>query len=92
MTRHRASTWWSLVIALTLAAISTWPEIARANEVVRDAKYLVDNTQLDLVDIVTAPLHIASEDSVLRSPKFYLVLAGIAGLWAGSSALDQTEG
>jgi len=78
------------VIAFTLALASAWPKVGRASEVVQDAKYLIDNTQLDLVDIVTSPLHIAGEDSVLRSPKFYLVLAGVAGLWAGSFALDQS--
>jgi len=71
-------------------ASAAWPALAGANEVARDAKYLIDNTQLDLVDVVTSPLHAADEDSVLRSPTFYLVFAGIAGVWAGSFALDQT--
>ena len=81
---------WSLVVALSLALVSTWPEVARPNEVVQDAKYLIDNTQLDLVDIVTSPLHMAGDDSIVRSPKFYLVFAGIAGLWAASFAVDQS--
>jgi membrane-associated phospholipid phosphatase len=55
-----------------------------------DFKYLVDNVQLDLQDVVTAPLHLTSEDSVLRSPRFYLTLAGVGAVWGGAFALDQT--
>jgi len=58
--------------------------------VVGDFKYIVDNVQLDVRDIVTAPLSIASEDSVFRSPRFYLAVAGVGALWGGSFALDQT--
>jgi hypothetical protein len=42
-----------------------------------DVRYLVDNAQLDFEDMVTVPLHVASESSVLRSPRFYLTLAGV---------------
>jgi membrane-associated phospholipid phosphatase len=55
-----------------------------------DFKYIVDNAQLDLRDIIASPLHIADEDSVLRSPRFYLAIAGVGALWGGSYALDQT--
>jgi membrane-associated phospholipid phosphatase len=55
-----------------------------------DFKYLVDNAQLDVEDVVTAPLHIASPNTVLRSPKFYLGVAGAGVLLGGSFALDQT--
>ncbi len=55
-----------------------------------DFRYLVDNVQLDAEDIVTAPLHAADPDSVLRSPKFYLAVAGVGAVWGGSFALDQT--
>jgi len=55
-----------------------------------DFKYIVDNTQLDLRDIVAAPLSLASEDSVLRSPRFYLAVAGVGAVWGGAFALDQT--
>ncbi len=80
-----------LVGALAMGLVTmTPPMLAAASEVTRDAKYLIDNTQLDLVDVLTSPLHIADEDSVLRSPTFYLVLAGVGGLWAGSFALDKT--
>ncbi|MGD0948354.1 MAG: phosphatase PAP2 family protein [Candidatus Binatia bacterium] len=55
-----------------------------------DFEYLVDNVQLDMHDIVTAPLHLTSENSVLRSPRFYLTLAGAGAVWGGAFALDQT--
>jgi len=55
-----------------------------------DFKYLVDNVQLDIQDIVAAPLHLTSENSVLRSPRFYLTLAGVGAVWGGAFALDQT--
>jgi membrane-associated phospholipid phosphatase len=75
----------------TMAIVSAaWPASAGTNEIARDAKYLIDNTQLDFVDVATSPLHAMDADSVLRSPTFYLVFAGIAGVWAGSFALDQT--
>ncbi len=57
---------------------------------VDDVKYLVDNAQLDARDVVSAPLHAAGEDSVLRSTRFYLVLGGVGALWGGAFALDQT--
>jgi membrane-associated phospholipid phosphatase len=60
------------------------------DEVTHDFKYMLDNIQMDAVDIVTSPLHVADEDSVLRKPDFYLVLAGVGAAWAGSFAADQT--
>src|SRR5690242_18787615 len=59
-------------------------------EVTHDFKYMLDNLQMDAVDIVTSPLHVADQDSVLRKPDFYLVLAGVGAAWGGSFALDQT--
>ena len=80
-----------LALALAVAIpLAVWPTSSSATELARDAKYLVDNTQLDVVDILTSPLHAADPTSVLRSPTFYLVLGGVAGVWAGSFALDQT--
>lgn len=55
-----------------------------------DLKYLIDNAQMDMQDIVTAPCHATDESSVLRSPRFYLAVAGVGALWGGSFALDQT--
>jgi len=59
-------------------------------EVISDFKYLTNNALLDTEDIITSPLYVASPDSALRSPKFYLVFAGAGALWGGSYALDQT--
>jgi membrane-associated phospholipid phosphatase len=59
-------------------------------EVTSDFEYLVNNTLLDAEDVVTSPLYVASPDSALRSPKFYLVLAGAGAIFGGSFALDQT--
>jgi membrane-associated phospholipid phosphatase len=58
--------------------------------VVSDFKYLANNALLDVKDIATSPLYVASPDSPLRAPKFYLVLAGAGALWGGSFTLDQT--
>lgn len=60
------------------------------SEVTSDFKYLANNVLMDGEDIVTSPLYIASPDSPLRSPKFYLVLAGVGAVFGGSFALDQT--
>jgi hypothetical protein len=60
------------------------------NEVVSDFKYLTNNALLDTEDIVTSPLYIGSPNSPLRSPRFYLFLAGAGAVWGGSYALDQT--
>lgn len=80
-----------LLLLLALPAAAQPPALSVAGrELTDDVKYLVDNIQLDVEDVVTAPLHIASPDSALRSPRFYLSLAGVGALWAGSYALDQT--
>jgi membrane-associated phospholipid phosphatase len=55
-----------------------------------DFAYVVDNAQLDVQDIVAAPCHVTGDNSVLRSPRFYLAVAGVGALWGGSFALDQT--
>lgn len=60
------------------------------DEVVGDFKYIVDNAQMDVVDIATAPLYIADDNSLLRSPTFYLAVAGAGAAFGGSFALDQT--
>lgn len=44
---------------------------------VGDFKYIINNTVLDAEDVVTSPLYVASPNSALYSPKFYLVLAGL---------------
>ena len=60
------------------------------DEVTSDFKYMVDSIQMDAVDVVTSPLYIASDKSILRSPAFYLALAGAGAAFGGSFALDQT--
>jgi membrane-associated phospholipid phosphatase len=59
-------------------------------QVTSDFKYTLDNMQMDAVDIATSPLYVASPNSVLRSPKFYLAVAGVGAAWGGAFALDQT--
>ena len=60
------------------------------DEFVSDFKYIADNIQMDAIDVVTSPAYVASDDSLLRKPEFYIALAGSAALIGGSFALDQT--
>ncbi len=60
------------------------------SDVTGDFGYLINNAQLDLEDIVTSPLYIASPNSVFRKPEFYLVVGGVGAVWGGSFLLDQT--
>src|SRR5713101_7656452 len=60
------------------------------SEITSDFKYAANNAVMDGEDIVTSPLYIASPDSALRSPRFYLMLAGAGAIFGGSFALDQT--
>lgn len=60
------------------------------DEVTSDFKYMVDNIQMDAIDVVTAPLYVAGDHSLLRSPAFYFALAGAGAAFGGSFALDQT--
>lgn len=59
-------------------------------QVTSDFKYMLDNIHMDAEDIVAAPLYIASDSSVLRSPDFYIGAAAVGAVWGGSYALDQT--
>jgi PAP2 superfamily protein len=61
-----------------------------ASRMTGDFENFADDVQLDLEDISTSPLYIASPNSILRSPRFYLELAGAGAVWGGSYALDQT--
>src|SRR5262245_15255684 len=79
------------LLAIASKTLAQPPNLAAAgSELADDFKYLANNTQLDFEDILTSPRHVADSDSPLRSPRFYLVLGGAAGLWGGSFALDQT--
>ncbi len=77
-------------LSFSSAALSppSFPQLG--DEVGNDFGYLIDNVQLDAEDIITSPLYIASPNSVFRSPKFYLAVAGIGAVWGGAFALDQT--
>jgi membrane-associated phospholipid phosphatase len=80
-----------LILATSAAAFAQPPSLAVVGrELAHDGGYLADNIQLDLEDIVTAPLYAAAPGSILRSPRFYLELAGAGALWGGSFALDKT--
>jgi len=91
-TMRKSITAGSLLPLLAVCAALAEPSPSRGvgTLVADDFKYVVNNTQLDLEDIVSAPLHITDENSVLRSPRFYLAVAGVGALWGGSFALDQT--
>ncbi|HVO28012.1 MAG TPA: hypothetical protein VMW56_30775, partial [Candidatus Margulisiibacteriota bacterium] len=87
---------WRSVVAPFLVLLATTTADAESagspsvgHTVIEDFKYIVDNAQLDLRDIVTSPLSITSEDSVFRSAHFYLAFAGVGALWGGSFALDH---
>ena len=92
MPPRRAS--WLLALSLLIASSASFAETAGAagigGELISDFKYVTNNALLDVEDIATSPLYIASPASPLRTPKFYLVLAGAGALWGGSYALDQT--
>jgi membrane-associated phospholipid phosphatase len=60
------------------------------SEITSDFKYLANNSLLDAEDVITSPLYIASPQSPIFNPKFYLVLGGAGALWGGSYALDPT--
>ncbi len=80
----------SLIVASGTARAQAPSVSDVGNEVTSDFKYLANNTITDVEDVVTSPLYVASADSPLRTPRFYLVLAGVGAIWGGSFALDQT--
>ncbi|MBV8772091.1 MAG: phosphatase PAP2 family protein [Deltaproteobacteria bacterium] len=92
MPQKRAT--WLLALSVLIASSAPFAQPAEAagmgGELVSDFKYVTNNALLDVEDIATSPLYVASPDSPLRSPKFYLVVAGAGALWGGSYALDQT--
>jgi membrane-associated phospholipid phosphatase len=80
-----------LTVSVLIAYTASLAEAAgMGGELVSDFKYVTNNALLDVEDIATSPLYVASPDSPVRSPKFYLVVAGAGALWGGSYALDQT--
>lgn len=72
-----------LLLAIGTAKAAQAQSLANIGRAVTsDFKYLVDNTVMDREDIVTSPVYAASPDSALRSPRFYLAIAG----WVASGA------
>lgn len=89
----KACVWLLTVTVIVLLGGWSTPAAEAAGlggELLSDFKYVTNNALLDVEDIATSPLYIAAPDSPLRTPKFYLVLAGAGALWGGSYALDQT--
>jgi PAP2 superfamily len=92
----------ALVAAFLTALIATAPAHAQTqsartrsfslvgSELAGDFKFLANSVQLDAEDIATSPLYITSDNSVLRSPKFYLAVAGVGAAFGASYSLDQT--
>jgi len=80
-----------LLAGSTAAAAQSPPSISRAGaEVFGDSQWLVDSIQLDLEDILTAPLYVAAPQSPLRSRTFYLDLGLASAMWGISFGLDKT--
>jgi membrane-associated phospholipid phosphatase len=92
MPARRAS--WLLTLSVLMVTNSAFAQTTQAvgmgGEVVSDFKYMTNNALLDIEDIATSPLYVASPNSPFLAPKFYIVLAGAGALWGGSYALDQT--
>jgi membrane-associated phospholipid phosphatase len=82
-----------LILAFVPAAVSAQtarPASTTGTDLTSDFRYLVNNTEADAEDIITSPLHIGQAGALLKSPRFYLVLAGAGAAFVGSFALDQT--
>jgi membrane-associated phospholipid phosphatase len=90
MSERRAIRSLALAAVICLLFLRTAEAADVGGELISDFKYVTNNALLDLEDVATSPLYVASPDSPLRSPKFYLVLVGAGALWGGSYALDQT--
>ena len=69
---------------------SIGPPSPLGSDLASDFKYFANNAEADLEDVVTSPLHVGDAGELLRSPRFYLVLAGSGAAFGGSFALDQT--
>lgn len=85
-----------VLVAVILAGSSAMavpppPSISKlGSEVFDDSRWLVDSLQLDVEDVLTAPLYVAAPQSPLRSRSFYLDLGLAAVIWGGSFGLDNT--
>ena len=73
------------------AAAGPNPSLSKlGGEVVDDSRWFVDSLQLDVEDVLSSPLYVASPQSPLRSRKFYLGVAAAAVIWGTSLGLDKT--
>jgi hypothetical protein len=90
----RAALGWLLIVAvLTGSAEGLPPPPGVSNlssEVFDDSRWLINSIQLDVEDIVTAPLYVAAPQSPFRSREFYLDLGIAAVVWGSSFGLDKT--
>jgi len=82
------------------ATVLGWPVTASAqsqptasrlgSDVSADSRWFVDSIQLDIEDVLSSPLYVASQQSPFRSPKFYLSVVAAGAIWGTSFALDKT--
>ncbi len=86
---------WRGVLVVLLLFGGVFPRPARAEsesrpgiggELCSDFRYLVNNTEADLEDVVTAPLHVGT---LLTNPKFYFTLLGVGAVLGTAFALDE---
>ena len=59
-------------------------------ELASDGRYLANNLEADVEDIVTAPLHVDALGDLLRKPATYYTLLGAGAALGGAFALDET--
>jgi hypothetical protein len=84
-----------LILACIPAAVSAQtaqPASTTGTDLTSDFKYLVNNTEADTEDIITSPLHIGQAGALLKSPRFYLVLAGAGVHSSGRSRSIKRRG
>jgi hypothetical protein len=76
---------------LARAAAQSPPSVSKlGSEVASDSRWFVDSIQLDVEDVVSSPLYVASPQSPFRSQKFYLTVAAAGVIWGASFGLDKT--
>jgi len=91
---------WQACAGLYLAVLLSWPPAASSQPppsfsklggaAASDSRWLIDSLQLDIEDVLTAPLYVAAPLSPLRSRNFYLDLAIAGAMWGASFGLDKT--
>lgn len=76
-----------------LAQGQTQPVERFGSEIGSDFRYLANNGEVDVEDILKSPLHLTdpfAADGMLRKPAFYYTLLGVGAAFGGAFALDQT--